>query len=265
MNCKTKIIITDDVLQAIAHHEPEVAWRKQETIRVIGRKAQEEIIRLLQSLGYVVDCVEADALSRALQKRIALTGARSVAIDRWNFPWASGSLPLTNVLDLRSTPLSRWSVHQEIGFVRRTLACLGRSEVVCVDLGAQGGQAMRRAVHFLRKHGCTVTGVFLGVASAKAIGTLQQCDLNVHTEYSGKYLRWLELRDMVGLTGKLVLTKDGLRSIPSWHATLGTLVAETKCESACVDLCTETQRLFKELGLTLPFIQRGSQDGTRTP
>lgn len=248
---KTKIVITDDTQKALLRISPVDANGLRRASAILQRFLL-RLIPHLEVIGYDVSVVWADDLSVAMRKGAG--SFRVFTLDDLNFPWSFGKLRITNVARVGSNAV-RWVITSETSDLDRLQA--GEEPIACVDLGAQTGQTILEAVRVLTARRVRVERIFLGVASDRAIRTIEGAGLPVVAMMRYQRLRWLELRDLVGITGRLVEEGGCLKLYHCVDGGLATITEDTRAAGPVMDLCRGAHRSLIAAGFRLPSFNSG--------
>ncbi len=209
------IVITTDLEDVIAKSYQDVPLN----LRVILDKITSQFISLLSGdilKDFRLHICRADFLSRELRRMKMSYKDPFISLDEIHISWADYYLLITNVFEPPNS--TKWTNKPgSCELTDQIQAVRNHGAVLLGDIGAQTGQTAAEVIHRLAQVDIKVSRILLGVASNMATKRLSQfAPVQIVFPFERAY--WVELKDMLGLDGRLIRDADGsIVKIPTWE------------------------------------------------
>ena len=178
-----------------------------------------------------------------------------MSLDDTHIRWADAYYRITNLVSWNGE--AEWIAKPGSLSVDTQLSALANFRTVILgDIGAQSGQTVLKSIQDLKKAGIHVSRVLLGIASRAAVDRLKGT-VPVSTVYEIDLLRWIELKDLLGLDGRLFKDNQGrVLRLPTWETSIrdGPFTEEKKREITA--LCKSYNRHIVSILGSFGFDQR---------
>jgi len=200
-----EIVITCDLVEFLEHRRGMV-FGDDLRRRVIDLGAQfvEEFRQIL--VGHAsVTAFDASELSAGLRESAGPDEFR-MSLDRTVIAWAVAHFAITTIFDAGGN--REWVVGTGPAALGEIAARVAGKPVTLVDVGAQSGATVLRACGGLHAAGIHVAKVLLGLGNRRAVERVK-ATVDVECLHIYEAMRWYELRDLLGIDGRLLRDRMG--------------------------------------------------------
>ena len=207
---------------------------------------------LASGLPKEIDKLSLDAGELSSKLKALLNGASFyISLDKVYFPKAPAYLEVTRRTDQTTGKVELSERPGNKPLVEQLDSLSGYRKVSLTDVGAFSGDTLMQICSMFEARGVRISRVYLGVSSYELTAKANtRVKFNVVKQFN--FYEWIELRDLLGIDGRAVGLKDGIRTyMPYW---------ENLKEWASIpnDAVGVTAKLCKEYGSCLLGLIRGS-------
>lgn len=230
------IVLTDDIEQFISTvYCKDVPHETRKAIRTATRHFIKEFISLMPPHVHV-RVESCKNISAALLRAARHQNHPILSLDDKTITWADDYLYLTNKVDINGR--AKWTNKPGTPPLREQIDALKRrvNRVLLVDVGAQSGQTIAKTIALLEKAEILVAHALVLISGESVLsGPLKR---RVTALKHFKHLRWIELRDLLGLDGRILENKAGETiKVPTWGTFLRSGFFDTTLENTLIKLC----------------------------
>jgi len=223
------LVITDDVIHFLKLKSrdsltptivEQLSKLKSDFFMEFSRHLPENITLKVRDVDVLVDRITAMAAS--------LFGT-AVSLDRVALSRSPFFLDITSIMTERGR---EWASKPQCPPIDAQLDELIKqcSAVKLVDIGSQSGSLISYVCGRLLKRNVKIGGIVIGIAGRYSQRQLSVLHYPLCIVERFEYLRWIELRDLLGLDGRIVMIEGAPTRLPAWISFIKNSPL-TKCEA----------------------------------
>lgn len=200
--------------------------------------------------------IGAAELSDELGGLLRRSDAKIVSLDRVYVPQAAAFLEVTrktdpttgNAVGVIERPKSK-PLQEQIEDLKQY------SQIALADVGSFEGKTILEISALIEKEGIRINEIYLAISNNAASETING---NKKLQFVNGFnlFEWVELRDLIGIDGRNIGIKNGIRQyLPYWENLVGWASVEKGKEEDVVKLCRRyNEKLLEILGKDTEFL-----------